>query len=72
MKIKDLYLVPESAIDEKFIEDEIKFLLHLTIYDEAAARDHSEYERLVNTHYESWMFKNRRREECNGLHTTNR
>lgn len=54
MKIEDLYVVPETDIDLKFIEEEIRFLLNLSIYNDSVYKDRNEYKRLVKTHLDIW------------------
>jgi len=54
MKIKDLYVIPETDMDLQFVEEEIGFLLNLSIYNDKVYSDRNEYKRLVKTRFDFW------------------
>lgn len=58
MKIEDLYVIPETDMDLRFIEEEIRFLLNLSIYNDSVYEDKNEYKRLVRAHLDIWRSKN--------------
>jgi len=57
MKIKDLYVIPETDMDLRFIEEEMRFLLDLSIYNDSVYEDRGEYKRLVRAHLDIWKSK---------------
>ena len=54
MQIFQYYVVPESKIDEIFIEEEIKFLIKVCIRDYKLYTDFSEFKSIIKDRYSLW------------------
>jgi hypothetical protein len=58
MLIKDFYVVPENNVDEKFVDEEIGFLIDVSIRNRNSFKNNMEYKEVVEERYNSWLEKN--------------
>lgn len=57
MRFKHLCIQPDNALDEKFIEEEIVFLIDISIMNQHKYRDNSVYAAAVRQHYLTWIYE---------------
>jgi len=58
MKYSDFFVIPETDLDEKFVDEEIKFLIDKSIYKREEFKNKHEYAKSIRAHYDSWLYKN--------------
>jgi len=58
MLIKDFYVVPENNIDERFVDEEIGFLIDVSIRNRRKFNSVDEYVEVVERKYNDWMKSN--------------
>jgi hypothetical protein len=58
MLIKDFYVVPENNVDERFVDEEIGFLIDVSIRNRNSFKNDMEYKEVVEERYNSWLEKN--------------
>ena len=57
MRYSNFFIIPESELDEKYIEDEMSFLIDKSIHKRSNFKDKYEYAEIIKTHYANWMNK---------------
>lgn len=57
MIYKDFCIQSETAIDEEFIEQEMDFLIKVSIWDQQQIKDKEEYAKIVKARYSNWLNK---------------
>jgi hypothetical protein len=57
MLIKDFYVVPENNVDERFVDEEIGFLIDVSIRNRNSFKNDMEYKEVVEERYNSWLEK---------------
>lgn len=67
MKIGDFYIVPESIEEDKFIDQEIDFLLDLSLRGHDYIKNKDEYGKIVLNRLNIWNKGN----GYNGIETSN-
>jgi hypothetical protein len=58
MLIKDFYVVPENNIDERFVDEEIGFLIDVSIRNRSRFNSVEEYIEVVEKKYNDWVKSN--------------
>jgi len=64
MQIKEFYIVPENKLDETFIDDEMSFLIDVSIRQRDKFTSVSEYIDKINNRYDLWLDKQDTYEQC--------
>ena len=54
MLIKEFYVIPENEIDELFIDEEMSFLIDISIKNRNAIDSIEEYKKLIENKYNAW------------------
>jgi hypothetical protein len=57
MIYRNFCVLPENDLDEKFIEQEIKFLIKVSILNQQEIKDAKEYAKIVSDRYSIWLLK---------------
>lgn len=57
MKIKNFYIIPESRLDDQFIDEELDYLLEISLHRRNEIKTKEEYEKLVIQRFNSWQLK---------------
>jgi len=55
MLIKNFYIIPENITEEKFADDNIKFLLKLFFRKIKEVKDEEEYKKVVTEKFKNWL-----------------
>jgi len=59
MIYKDFCIQPETKIDEEFIEQEMDFLIEVSIKNQELYKDTASYAAVVKQRYSTWFCKNK-------------
>ncbi len=57
MRYSNFFIVPESDLDEKFIEEEMTFLITNSIHKRNDFKDKHEYAETIKSYYANWLLK---------------
>ena len=57
MIYSNFFVVPESKLDEQFIEEEMTFLIANSIHKRSNFKDKYEYAETIKNYYNNWMLK---------------
>jgi|AntAceMinimDraft_10_1070366.scaffolds.fasta_scaffold177356_3 hypothetical protein len=55
MVYKDFYVQPENDLDEEFVDQEIDFLIKVSILERQEIKDAGEYAKIVKAKYINWL-----------------
>lgn len=54
MLIKEFYVIPENEIDELFIDEEMSFLIDVSIKNRSSINSVEDYKKLIENKYNAW------------------
>ena len=57
MQIKDFCVVPENELDNEYVEEEMDFLLEVSIRRQHEIGSVEKYREIVEEHYANWLDK---------------
>jgi len=57
MRFKNLCVQPDNELDERFIEEELDFLIDVSIHNQHKYKDSSMYAAVVKQRYLTWLFE---------------
>ena len=57
MRFKDLCIQPDNELDEKFIEEEMNFLIDVSIKKQNLYKNVSSYAAVVKQRYLTWIYE---------------
>lgn len=57
MRYSNFFIIPESELDERYIEEEMTFLITNSIHKRNDFKDKYEYAETIKIHYTNWMLK---------------